>query len=62
MNSDSISLYEILKTNKYIGKFWIKVQNKYPSLNKEALKALIPFATTCLCANGFSTIGNYNKT
>ncbi|KAL4104356.1 hypothetical protein QTP88_019657 [Uroleucon formosanum] len=54
--SANVGLHEIFRSNKNIGQFWIKVQNEYPSLAEEALKLLIPFSTTYLCENGFSTL------
>ena len=40
-------------TNQPPNKFWISVQNVYPLLAREALKKLLPFATTYLCETGF---------
>ncbi|XP_060858935.1 zinc finger MYM-type protein 6-like [Metopolophium dirhodum] len=61
--SADVGLHEIFRSNKNIGQFWIKVQNEYPSLAEEALKLLIPFSTTYLCENGFSTLTTIkNKT
>lgn len=36
--------------------FWISLSNEYPDLCQEALKKLVPFATTYLCESGFSTL------
>ena len=36
--------------------FWIKVYQEKPILGGEALKALLPFATTYLCEAGFSAL------
>jgi hypothetical protein len=49
-----VDLHDILKNNKNIQRFWIEVQNKYPSLADVALKVFILFSTTYLCENGFS--------
>jgi hypothetical protein len=54
--SSDVGLYEIFKSNKNIGQFWIKVQNEYTRLEEEVLKVLIPFSTTYLCENRFSTM------
>ena len=35
-------------------KFWLSVQKEYPTLAREALKKLLPFATTYLCETGSS--------
>ncbi|XP_025197881.1 protein ZBED8-like [Melanaphis sacchari] len=37
-------------------KFWIIQKNEYGSLVTEALKMLIPFATSYLCEKGFSSM------
>ncbi|KAL4091589.1 hypothetical protein QTP88_026255 [Uroleucon formosanum] len=61
--SADVDLHKIFRSNKNIGQFWIKVQNEYPSLAEEALKLLIPFSTSYLCENGFSTLTTIiNKT
>jgi len=61
--SSDMGLHEIFKSNKNIGRFWIKVQNEYPSLAEEALKVLIPFSTTYFCESGFSPLTTIkNKT
>ncbi|VVC37221.1 Hypothetical protein CINCED_3A012035 [Cinara cedri] len=39
-----------------LNKFWIAQKNEYGSLVTEALKILIPFATSYLCAKGFSSM------
>jgi len=41
---------------KNLNKFWISLNNEYPNPYKEALKKLVPFATTYLCESGFSTL------
>ena len=41
-------------TNQPPRKFWINVQNLYPTLAREALKKLLPFATAYLCETEFS--------
>jgi len=51
-----VGLPENFKSYKNIGKFWISVQNEYPSLAEEALKVLIPFSTTYLCKYDYSIL------
>ena len=41
-------------TSHLSSKFWLSVQKEYPTLAREALKKLLPFATTYLCETGFS--------
>ena len=37
-------------------KFWILLNDKYPTLKKKALQMVIPFATSYLCKVGFSAL------
>jgi hypothetical protein len=46
--SSDIGLQENFKSYKKAGKYWISVQNEYPSLAEEVLKVLILFATSYL--------------
>ena len=41
-------------TSHILSKFWLSLQKEYPTLAREALKKLLPFATTHLCETGFS--------
>lgn len=41
---------------KSITEFWIRRQQEYPSISKEALLKLMPFATTYLCETAFSSL------
>ena len=41
-------------TSHLSSKFWLSVQKEYPTLAREALKKLLPFATIYLCETGFS--------
>ena len=41
-------------TSHLSSKFWLSVQKEYLTLAREALKKLLPFATTHLCETGFS--------
>jgi hypothetical protein len=34
--------------------FWSDLFDEYPNLSKQAIRILLPFATTCLCEAGFS--------
>ncbi|XP_064410162.1 SCAN domain-containing protein 3-like [Latimeria chalumnae] len=40
----------------HLAEFWVSVQTEYPALSDEALKVLLPFATTYLCEAGFSAL------
>ena len=46
--------HDFKKQNKLLSSFWIKIYKEKPILGGEALKALLPFATTFLCEAGFS--------
>ncbi|XP_065658953.1 protein FAM200C-like [Hydra vulgaris] len=39
-----------------LNNFWLKMRNSYPLCSTIALKALIPFSTSCLCEAGFSAM------
>ena len=41
---------------KSISEFWIRRQQEYSSIEKEALVILIPFPTTCRCETAFSSL------
>jgi zinc finger BED domain-containing protein 5/7/8/9 len=54
-----LSLDKLLEQSfntKNLNQFWISLRNEYPNLYEEALKKLVPFATTYLCEFGFSTL------
>ena len=42
--------------SKSIGDFWISLGRAYPLLVKNAMAAIIHFATTYLCESGFSSL------
>ncbi len=48
--------HHILFKNKSLVSFWASAIVKYPGLSKQALKVLMPFATTYLCEAGFSAL------
>ncbi|KAL4083263.1 hypothetical protein QTP88_028593 [Uroleucon formosanum] len=52
----SDKLLEQSFNTKNLNQFWISLSNEYPNLYEEALKKLVPFATTYLCESGFSTL------
>jgi len=52
----SDKLLEQSFNTKNLNQFWISLRNEYPNLYEEALKKLVPFATTYLCESGFSTL------
>jgi hypothetical protein len=54
LSSDKL-LEQSLNTKNF-NQFWISLSNEYPNLYEEALKKLVPFATTYLCESGFSTL------
>jgi len=39
-------------------KFWVSVKEECPILFEEAMRILIPFATTYLCETGFSALAS----
>lgn len=47
---------ELEFNEKSLTEFWIRRQQEYPSIAKEALINLMPFATTYLCETAFSTL------
>lgn len=52
-NSGDLKLnFEALPLSDY----WLYVRKDYPTLAERALKCLLPFATSCLCESGFSTL------
>ncbi|KAL1281206.1 hypothetical protein QQF64_000009 [Cirrhinus molitorella] len=48
--------HNILFKNKSLVDFWASAMVEYPGLSKQALKVLMPFATTYLCEAGFSAL------
>ncbi|XP_060879137.1 protein FAM200A-like [Metopolophium dirhodum] len=51
-----LSSDKLLEQSKNLNQFWISLRNEYPNLYEEAIKKLVPFATTYLCEFGFSTL------
>ena len=39
-----------------LGQFWTKIKNEKNIVGMHAVKALLPFVTTCLCESGFSSL------
>lgn len=48
--------HNILFKNKSLVDFWASAIVEYPGLSKQALKVLMPFATTYVCEAGFSAL------
>uniref|UniRef100_A0A9J8C488 Uncharacterized protein n=1 Tax=Cyprinus carpio carpio TaxID=630221 RepID=A0A9J8C488_CYPCA len=48
--------HNMLFKNKSLVDFWASAMVEYPGLSKQALKVLMPFATTYLCEAGFSAL------
>ena len=46
---------EIFMT-KSLSQFWSSMLTSYPKLSTEALRVIVPFASTCLCESGFSAL------
>ena len=49
------SLKNIFKKGK-LGQFWTKIKIEKNIVGMHAVKALLPFVTTCLCKRGFSAL------
>ena len=49
------SLKNVFENGK-LGQFWTKIKNEKNIVGMHAVKALLPFVTTCLCESGFSTL------
>jgi len=45
-----------------LGKFWTKIKNEKSIVGRHAVKALLPFVTTCLCECGFSVLAHIKTT
>ena len=56
IQNDQILRYDFQQKKESLSSFWIKVYQEKPILGGEALKALLPFATTYLCEAGFSAL------
>ena len=56
IQNDQILRYEFQQKKESLSFFWIKVYQEKPILEREALKALLPFATTYLCEASFSAL------
>ena len=56
IQNDQILRYDFQQKKESLSSFWIKVYQEKPILGGEALKALLPFATTHLCEAGFSAL------
>ncbi|XP_068246495.1 SCAN domain-containing protein 3-like [Palaemon carinicauda] len=56
IQNDATSHYDFKRLKESLSSFWIKVHKEKPNLGGEALKTLIPFATTFLCEAGFSAL------
>ncbi|XP_064111487.1 protein FAM200A-like [Macrobrachium nipponense] len=54
IQSDEALHYDFKRQHESLSSFWIKVYKEKPILGGEAMKALLPFATTYLCEAGFS--------
>jgi zinc finger BED domain-containing protein 5/7/8/9 len=56
IQNDETLHYDFKRQKESLSSFWIKVYKEKPILGGEALKALLPFATTFLCEAGFSAL------
>lgn len=56
IQSDTTLHYDFKKQKESLASFWIKVYKENPILGGEALKVLLPFATTFLCEAGLSAL------
>ena len=54
------SLKNIFEKEK-LGQFWTKIKNENNVVGMHAVKALLPFVTTCLCESGFSALAQTKK-
>ena len=48
--------YKQLFSSAKLGEFWTSVKKEKPTIGTEAMKVLLPFATTYLCEQGFSAL------
>lgn len=53
--SEDAALKNTFKRNKLI-QFWVSVEEKAPTLSKDALSMLVPFSSSYLCEVGFSAM------
>ncbi|XP_045109696.1 SCAN domain-containing protein 3-like [Portunus trituberculatus] len=56
IQSDEALHYDFKRQHESLSSFWIKVYKEKTILGGEAMKALLPFATTYLCEAGFSAL------
>ena len=49
-------IFKNLFAEKELSEFWICLNRNYPLLTREALKLLLPFGSSYLCEQGFSTL------
>ena len=49
-------IFKNLFAEKELSEFWICLNRQYPLLTREALKLLLPFGSSYLCEQGFSTL------
>ncbi|XP_068205433.1 protein FAM200C-like [Palaemon carinicauda] len=56
IQNDATLHYNFKRQKESLSSFWIKVHKEKPNLRGEALKTLIPFATTFLSEAGFSAL------
>ncbi|XP_063766104.1 protein FAM200A-like [Eleginops maclovinus] len=54
MSTDSVRRH--MYDTQPLVKFWISCQTEFPQLAAKAMRCLLPFPTTYLCASGFSTL------
>ncbi|XP_026467760.1 zinc finger BED domain-containing protein 5-like [Ctenocephalides felis] len=55
LSSDS-TLKQMFQDEKNIVKFWLQVNDDFPTLTTKALEILLPFVTSYLCEIGFSAV------
>lgn len=53
--SEDFSLRRNFNRSKIIDKFWLSVEEKYPTISTDALKTLLPFLSSYLCEKGIKT-------
>ena len=50
------SLLKNIFEKRKLGQFWTKIKTEKNIVGMQAVKALLPFVTTCLCESGFSAL------